>query len=554
MLSLIVLSRVSGNARVLVALAALGYACDDAVCPAGTTETNGHCLKSEQAAAGNGSSAEAPGAGMSASGTVTAGGAPSPSGAPGTSASSGSAGNMSSAFPGGIGGTAATGSGPAGSGAVNGAAGGFGAAGDRALASTAGAQGGLAGSAGTLGNASPQAGPPGSDPAAGNAGAGANGPSACVPTSGESCDPRGQDEDCDGTIDEGCECFGADTRECNNAGMGICAEGRQTCTAGTWGRCESTVQPRAEVCDGQPIDEDCDGNPNTGCTCENGQTQDCSTSRPGVCASGTQSCAAGRWGACQSSVTALAAEMSCDDKDEDCDGQVDDAAPCPAGQRCAQGRCVSTCSDAECAEKSTNACRPDSCDENTGTCVAGTPVAANMACQTSSIQVGFCTDGTCMADRDVVCDVGGTAASQWKFNDDYRVCEPGTCLSSAGFTAFGPCRTAKSGQAVVWDIFDDGGNNNGIEVTTLSGRDKKLVCDASGGCKQWFGNPRVKSSGAPIECTIFDDGGGSPVGPERQFAPWYHGDNHPSVTDVNNNYTLCTPGACRKWIGNCRVR
>jgi hypothetical protein len=62
------------------------------------------------------------------------------------------------------------------------------------------------------------------------------------------CD--GRDEDCDGVVDEALE-------QACGLGVGLCTTGVSRCEAGQWAACEGTMDPSAERCDGQ--DEDCDG-------------------------------------------------------------------------------------------------------------------------------------------------------------------------------------------------------------------------------------------------------------------------------------------------------
>ncbi|MBO6934277.1 MAG: hypothetical protein JJ863_04860 [Deltaproteobacteria bacterium] len=85
------------------------------------------------------------------------------------------------------------------------------------------------------------------------------------PARAELCDAAGVgDENCDGRINEGCDCGADEMRSCADGGyQGVCAEtGQQTCTAeGLWGAC--SVAPAAtDLCDGS--DDDCDGSTDEG--------------------------------------------------------------------------------------------------------------------------------------------------------------------------------------------------------------------------------------------------------------------------------------------------
>jgi len=127
----------------------------------------------------------------------------------------------------------------------------------------------------------------------------------CIPPA-ESCNNR--DDDCDGLIDEDFSCRIGSTRSCTT----FCGtSGTQTCNSScTWGSC----QPPLEICNGR--DDDCDGLVDEGFTCQSGSTQSCTTS----CGStGTKTCNSScLWGSC------IPPAESCNNRDDDCDGQIDE--------------------------------------------------------------------------------------------------------------------------------------------------------------------------------------------------------------------------------------
>ena len=153
----------------------------------------------------------------------------------------------------------------------------------------------------------------------------------------EVCD--GVDNDCNGDLDEGCDCTPGETRSCYDGppiteGVGSCVAGTITCletaTGSMWSGCEGAAGPGDELCNGtgdELIDE--------GCDCALGASQGCyggppGTAGVGACRAGTQQCVGSAsdsmWSSCSGETRPVAEDCNAPG-DEDCDGLVDCADP-----------------------------------------------------------------------------------------------------------------------------------------------------------------------------------------------------------------------------------
>ncbi len=109
--------------------------------------------------------------------------------------------------------------------------------------------------------------------------------------------------------------------------VGTCKVGQRCCNQGQWAPCTGQVLPAAKDDCADNLDNDCDGTVNNGCVCIAGQQQSCGTNT-GECVVGKQTCllfnGQPQWGACVGGVMPVAeAPIGCDGKDNDCDGVVD---------------------------------------------------------------------------------------------------------------------------------------------------------------------------------------------------------------------------------------
>ncbi|MBI5148635.1 FAD-dependent oxidoreductase [Candidatus Pacearchaeota archaeon] len=123
------------------------------------------------------------------------------------------------------------------------------------------------------------------------------------------------DNDCDTQIDEGCNCIDGAIQLCGS-NVGDCRYGSQTCSNGQWQECTGNIEPTTEICDGN--DNNCDGSTDEGCSCITGQNITCGIN-VGNCKSGIQSCVDGQWDSCTGNIQPIT-EICGNGLDENCDG------------------------------------------------------------------------------------------------------------------------------------------------------------------------------------------------------------------------------------------
>jgi hypothetical protein len=122
-------------------------------------------------------------------------------------------------------------------------------------------------------------------------------------------------------------CTSGETKECNR-GSGVCDGLKQKCGSdGKWSSCDYSnlddYESTETFCD--EIDNDCDGTVDEGCECEEDEEQDCEL-QDGVCEDSTQQCGTDlKWEECDYGDDYEGSdEDSCSDKlDNDCDGDID---------------------------------------------------------------------------------------------------------------------------------------------------------------------------------------------------------------------------------------
>ena len=315
----------------------------------------------------------------------------------------------------------------------------------------------------------------------------------------EACD--GVDNDCDGQTDEGFVYQGAaigqtcsGTGECGK-GVVVCAAGKATCSTNPDGS-----QPRstAEACNGK--DDDCDGE-----TDEDFGLGSLTVGAPclgqGECGIGVVMCLQGQpiCSADPSGPHSKATAESCNDRDDDCDGQTDEGMVLGGqalGAACGQ---LGVC----------------------GTGVVACSAQGQPVCSTSPGQPGSPASAEACNGLDDDCD--GVTDEGFSFGGQalgapcsgVGVCGKGTvACSSAGVAT---CSTLPDGPASqsgpeLCNGLDDDCDGKTDEQLKWSGLDLGAICDGTGSCGP---GKVVCGSGGATTCSTNPDGPASQASAEQ---------------------------------------
>jgi hypothetical protein len=302
----------------------------------------------------------------------------------------------------------------------------------------------------------------------------------------EVCDADGHDENCDGVANEMCDCTPQDTRPCGQ-NQGTCKPGMQSCSdSGHWStECVGATGPQKELCDSNDLDEDCDGNPSNGCECTNGKVEMCSTGKLGVCAAGMRTCSNGQWSSCVPLKTPQ--REICDTRaDEDCDGDPLSGCECTIGatQSCTTpGDCSSgtktcgnngtwgACTSKKCSTSqycATGACRPLPAGSYQGTCNDCTVSGNTLMCSkcaggaggSTRLDMNTCEGGVSNCSGVLTCDRDTAHLPSGSYTSSCSNCRVeycGTkliCDSCTGANATGPLTIPCPNNGGPWN--DDG--------------------------------------------------------------------------------------------------
>jgi MYXO-CTERM domain-containing protein len=162
----------------------------------------------------------------------------------------------------------------------------------------------------------------------------------------------------------------------------------------------------------------------------------CDTGNPGVCAGGRTNCVGMGGLECVQDVSPTSEQ--CDALDNDCNGMVDDGAPCPGTEVCAGGNCVTPCSEFFCG--------PGLVCDVSGLCIESS--CAGVTCPAGE----RCDGGACVGACDgVICPFGQECRAGSCIDvcagltcDSCTVCEDGACVSRCEYT---PCPAGETCQA-----------------------------------------------------------------------------------------------------------
>jgi Putative metal-binding motif len=234
------------------------------------------------------------------------------------------------------------------------------------------------------------------------------------PEAADTCEP-GNDANCNGTPNEGCTCTNGQKRPCGSD-MGNCKQGEQTCSANAWGECVGEVKAAAkDSCDAND-DANCNGTPNDGCGCVNGTQKECGKN-VGSCKFGSVTCVNGVFppDTCVGGVKPALADTCVAGNDANCDGTPNEGCGCTGTGSTACGDDTGACS------KGMQTC----VNGTLGACTGGVVATTNDTC----FAANDANDTNCNGNFGDGCICLGTAAPDPCGDDG---CGSRTCDGSTG--------------------------------------------------------------------------------------------------------------------------
>jgi len=311
-----------------------------------------------------------------------------------------------------------------------------------------------------------------------------------------------EDNDCDGqpddTLDAACVCAAGSVRPCGEHpgldGRGPCRAGQQQCVVAPgnatsdWGACTGSVRPGvADACEVPGDDSDCDGSPNGGCPCVDGDEVPCGpATEDGICLRGVSTCVGSAFSTCVGAV--FPGRRDCGSaQDNDCDGRPDDTV---------DNVCTCTLGEPRVCGEHPGLDGNGRCQAGSRTCLPGlgNSTSAFGACEgsvgpASAELCGNATDDDCNGEADEAaacnpctnnpCQNGGSCRPTL---DDYSC----TCRGFLGKNCEQPlfelvAPLAGHAECMVYTLTDDGSKGGGVCYTpTPSGPPSAPVVWRSG--------------------------------------------------------------------------
>ena len=356
-------------------------------------------------------------------------------------------------------------------------------------------------------------------------------------------------------------CLDGATRSCKDdpdlMALGNCGGGVELCTAGKWGAC-SVAPASKDSCALIGDDATCNGKPNEGCPCVDGDKQPCGPAADvGICKRGTQTCAGTVWGACTGAVYAAARDCT-SAADNNCDGLPDNTL---------DAVCV-------CAATTTQPCGAHAGKDGNGRCKAGTQtcVAATdhktSAWGTCMGSVGPATADACTTGNDDNCNgianEGCTCVEGSKQPcgpaAEIGVCKKGsqTCTGGAWGACVGAVSAAARDCTSMLDNDCDGHPDNTIDAVCKCASGASQACgqhagqDGKGPCKA---GSQTCVVAADRKSSVWGACSGS-VGPASRDCTSTTDNDCSGLPDNQDTTCLCpagTTGACPgNNTGSCR--
>ena len=290
----------------------------------------------------------------------------------------------------------------------------------------------------------------------------------------------GEDEDCDGQIDEGCSgCDDGETRACSTT----CGAGQERCLNGSFVGCDAP-RPRLEVCGDPeaPVDEDCDGTLDEGCAdCDDGETRSCNQG----CGVGQETCQANTWRDCTAPTPKdELCDGEDNDCDGDVDEEImrDCSTSCgPGSERCEAGAWVGCNAPLECTcmDNLTDQQTCGQCGVRSRDCVMGVWQAWSMCMESGACVPGEDENtscGQCGVKRrvcDAICEWG-----EWTMCVDEGVCAPGDVQEEACSESCGGVRRRACTNECEWGAW--GACEGGIPNACSPGEEEREPCERCG--------------------------------------------------------------------------